>query len=230
MSDPKSASAGREVLIGNPANPEMIKGKMLASHLTWLRERLGTGASLDPFWATLPAGTRERLKEGIDPNGWYPFADAIHLDRAILLLAGEGSLASLGRYSADRNVPQYAIEGDAHRFLSLHAVLHSSFQNFGKAVYRPTGSGGRIEITGYTAYSPIYCGSGAAFFHRVLERFGYTDIEVRERECHCRGDNRCVFEMRWSGEPSAVKSAAAVKPAGSTSGSSSGQVLSARSA
>ena len=220
MSDPRSTSTGREVLLGNPANPEMVKGKMLAAHMTWLRERLGTGANLDAFWAAIPAPTRERLKEGIDPNHWYAFGDAVQLDRAILTFAGEGALASLGRYSADRNVPQYAIEGDAHRFLSLHAVLHSSFQNFGKSVYRPTGNGGRLEITGYTAFSPIFCGSGVAFFHRVLERFGYSSIEVRERECHCRGDNRCVFEMKWSGQPLNVK----------PEGSSSGQVLSARSA
>lgn len=211
---------GQEVLLGNPANPEMIKGKMLASHMNWLRDRLGAGASLDALWEALPDGTRERLQTPIDPNAWYPFADVVHLDRAIMAIAGDGTLAALGRHSADKNVPVYAIEGDAHRFLSLHAVLHSSFQNFGRAVYRSGDDSGRIEITGYTAYSPVYCGSAPAFFHRVLERFGYIDIEVRERECHCNGNGRCVFELKWRGGPVRVKS----------SGASSASALSARCA
>lgn len=212
--------AGREVLLGNPANPEMVKGKMLAAHLTWLTERLGPQAKLDELWNKLPAETRDRLQKAIDPLGWYPFADVVHLDRAIMALAGDGTLAALGRYSAEKNVPVYAIDGDAHRFLSLHAVLHSSFQNFGRAVYRSGDDSGRIEISGYTAYSPVFCGSAPAFFHRVLERFGYIDIEVRERECHCRGDQRCVFELKWRGGPVRARN----------SGSSSGPALSARCA
>jgi hypothetical protein len=212
--------AGQEVLLGNPANPEMIKGKMLAAHMNWLRERLGPGATLLPLWAALPEGTRERLQAPIDPNAWYSFADVVHLDRAIMSITGNGTLAALGRYSADKNIPVYAIDGDAHRFLSLHAVLHSSFQNFGKAVYRSGDDCGRIEITGYTAYSPVFCASAPAFFHRVLERFGYIDIEVRERECHCRGDARCVFELKWRGAPVRVKN----------SGSTSASALSARCA
>lgn len=217
--------AGSEILLGNPENPEMIKGKMIAAHISWLRERISPAspqsAALEPFWKALPDATRERLQNGVDPSAWYPFADLVSVDRAAITVAGDGPavLAALGRYSAEKNVPMYAIEGDAHRFLSLHAVLHSSYQNFGKAAYRPVESGGRFEITGYTAYSPIFCGSSPAFFHRVLERFGYTDVEVREVECHCRGNNRCLFEMRWKGTPSVR-----------TEGESSGQAQSTRSA
>ena len=194
-------AAGNEVLLSNPERPEMVKGKIIAAHLSWLPDTI---AGLEAFTNALPDGTRDRLRNGVEPAGWYPFADLIHVDRAIIAVTREDSksvLAALGRHSADRNVPKYALEGDAHRFLALHAVRHSSFQNFGKATYRPTHEGGKFEIAGYTAYSPIFCGSSTAFFQRVLERFGYKEIQVRETECHCRGDKRCLYEMRWTGSP-----------------------------
>jgi len=203
-------TTGREVLNGNPAHPEMIKGKMIAAHLSWLRERLSpaapSSAALEPFWKLVPEATRERLMDRVDPAAWYPFADVIAVDRAIVMVTGDGPavLAALGRHVAEKNIPMYAIEGDAPRFLALHAVLHSSYLNFGKASYRPQANGGRYEITGYTAYSPIFCASAPAFFHRVIERFGYTGIEVRETECHCREGNRCVLEFRWQGGPAAT--------------------------
>lgn len=203
-------TTGREVLLGNPARPEMIRGKMIAAHLSWLRERLNpaspASAALEPFWKLVPDATRERLMNKVDPAAWYPFADVVAVDRAIVTVAGDGPavLAALGRHVAEKNIPTYAIEGDAHRFLALHAVLHSSYLNFGKASYRPSENGGRYEITGYTAFSPIFCASSPAFFHRVMERFGYTGVEVRETECHCRDYDRCLLEFRWKGSPAGM--------------------------
>ena len=194
-----------EVLLGNAERPEMVKGKLIAAHLSWLPDSMTT---LEAFMNALPDTTRDRLRDGIDPTDWYPFADLVHVDRTIIALTKEDPksvLAALGRHSANRNVPTYVIEGDAHRFLALQAILHSSYQNFGKATYRPVHGGGKFELSGYTAYSPIFCGSAAAFFHSVLQRFGYEEVEVRETECHCRGDKRCLFEMRWSGKPAAVR-------------------------
>lgn len=197
----------REVL-SSGKNTEMVKGNMIAAHLNWVREQLAPGdprkADLEPFWKRVPAASRDRMRKGILAGDWYPFADMVAVDRTIVDMFGRGDdalLERLGEYSADKNVPEAALVGDAHRYLHLHAKMHDRFQNYGRSEYQPTFDGGRIVITGYQVYSPVFCSSAIGFFRRVLQRFGYESVHVRETECFCRGGKSCTFAMSWRGTP-----------------------------
>ncbi len=200
-----------ELLLGNLAKPEMVKGNMIAAHLNWVREQLNRkdprAADLTPFWEVLPPLNAEHLKTGVLAGDWYSFSDMVEVDRAIVTMFGKGDLAileTLGEYSADRNVPVSSLVGDAHRYFHLHARMHTRFQNYGVSEYHPQFGGGSMTFTGYTAYSPIFCRSGIGFFRRVLQRFGYDSVAVRETVCTCDGGGRCVFEMTWTGEPVSI--------------------------
>ena len=57
---------------------------------------------------------------------------------------------------------------------------------------------GRIRIENPSAFSPVYCISGAGYYEEALRLLQAPGpVEVREAACVTRGAPSCTFELSW---------------------------------
>lgn len=180
-----------------------MKGGVFKSHLTWLSDNR-TPQEREAVMKLLPAEARQALSGSILPSSWFPFAWLVELDRAMMNLFGGGKLEfleELGRYSARINLSTtYRVfnRDTNHEFFHNSALLHSQFQDFGKAAYEKSGdSSGKMVHTDYSSFSPIFCASAIGYYEGCITSHGAPKASVRETECQCYGDRSCTFEMKW---------------------------------
>jgi hypothetical protein len=176
-----------------------VKGSMLRAHIDWVRDHRDRD-SVIAFFEGVPPSMRNVLAAS-----WYPFEDAIKLDRIMMDQFGDGDLAfleELGAYSTRLNlsgVYRSFQRMGVHEFFRRSAVLHAQFQDFGTARYEELGANeGRMIHAGYPSYSPLYCSSAIGYYRECIRLHGGTDVDVWESHCHCRGGETCTFEMLWS--------------------------------
>jgi hypothetical protein len=188
----------KEVLSGGH-----LKGVIFRSHLAWAREHL-TPTELEHIWQRLGPEMKTTLGGPIVVSSWYPFEWLIKLDRTLIDLYGSRfpDLArDLGRYSARINLTTTyrAFDRESnHDFFRNSALLHSQFQDFGSSIYEALGpTAGRMKLTEYRCYSPLYCVSALGYYEQAIKNHGSTDASVAESECQCLGDKSCTFEMSW---------------------------------
>ena len=189
----------REIL-GDKAS---VKGTMLQAHVDWavakhpgLRERVAPRVGEQ---------SRGYLTGAHLVTEWVPFRCLVEIDRALAEGIGgppDDVYRQLGYNSAQANlagVYKSFVADEPHRFFDRGARLHDRFQNFGSAAYEQTGErAGRMRITGYYEYSPVYCTSALGYYRGVLEFMKVPGpIRVVESLCHCSGDDACVFELNW---------------------------------
>src|SRR3954469_3853840 len=146
-----------------------VKGAMLQAHLAWAGDKgpdmvRRIGARVGPEAARLVSG-QYLVTE------WLPFRLLIEIDRAIAAEVGgvpEEVYRQLGHHSAEINLSgvykSYVVD-EPHRFFDRGVRLHDRFQNFGHGEYEKTGeSSGRIRLTDYYEYSPVFCASGMGYY------------------------------------------------------------------
>jgi hypothetical protein len=193
-------SAGkREHLVG----AAQVKGTMIQAHLAWLRSQ-----GLDPGTTLLPHLAPDLAKlvtQGVLATAWVPLASLVAVDRAIAAAAmrsPDDVFRELGRSSAVSNLTSvYAgfVSEEPHRFFEKQARLHDRFQNFGASTYTVVGPrAGKMQLSGYTEYSPVFCLSAKGYYQGALETMKVPGpIRVRETRCVCGGDEECVFDLEW---------------------------------
>lgn len=181
-----------------------LRAHILKAHLAWAAKR----------WPNVPAALRPHL----DPAGLaivqapprgdtdtVLFSDLVRIDRALAAAAGgeaEQIYLALGVHSAQLNIgaayKAYAPE-QAHEFFKSMSTVHRAFQDFGKSRYERLGErSGRVRITRYSEFSPVFCVSGRGYYEEALRIMKVPGpIAVNEVQCHCAGDEACVFEMSW---------------------------------
>ena len=180
-----------------------VKGTMLQAHVDWgvakkpgMRERIAPKVSEQ---------TRGYLTGAHLVTEWVPFRCLIEIDRAIAEDLGgipEEIYRQLGWNSAQANlsgVYKSFVADEPHRFFERAVRLHDRFQNFGKAEYTNVGErAGRVRISGYEEYSPVFCASAQGYYKGALEFMKVPGpIRVAETECQCAGDAACVYEFTW---------------------------------
>lgn len=181
-----------------------IRAHILKAHLSWAAKRwpdvvAALRAHLDPALLTIverpPGGDTDTVL----------FSDLVRIDRALAAAALEDSekiYLALGVHSAQLNVggvyKTYAPD-QAHEFFKSMSTVHRAFQDFGKSRYEKLGDrSGRVRITRYSEFSPVFCISGRGYYEEALRMMKVPGpISVREVQCHCAGDEACVFEMSW---------------------------------
>jgi len=187
----------REKLIGKAA----IKGTVLLSHLAWLDEKKGDHRRcLEPV---LDAATFE-LVCSVQLATWIPLRTLINVDKAIATAVAEPPervSVELGRHSARMNLGglyKQFVPDEPHRFF-VGVTLHNTFQDFGHVDYKELGSrAGRIQLSQYPEYSPIYCASALGFYEEALKVMNAPGpVAIHESKCQCAGDPACVFDMSW---------------------------------
>lgn len=171
--------------------------------MTWLSEH-GKPGDREKVLEALPEDARQQLSGMILVSSWFPFAWLIELDRAIMNVCGGGkvdSIRDLGRWSATINLSTVYKAFDRksnHEFFENSALLHRQFQDFGTVKYERMGdAAGRMVVSEYPCYSPIFCASAIGYYEGVIESHGGKNPSVRESECQCYGDRTCTFEMSW---------------------------------
>jgi hypothetical protein len=190
----------KQELLGGQA---AVKGTMVQAHLAWATARMPDAAR--KVEARVPAEVKSLVNGDLLATEWVPFRSVIQIDRAIAEVVGgvpEVVYRDLGHHSAAINlggVYKSFVVGEPHRFFDRAARLHDRFQNFGKATYEQTGErAGRITLTDYTEYSPVYCASGLGYYEGALQLMKVPGpIKVSERTCVCAGDASCQFEFSW---------------------------------
>jgi predicted hydrocarbon binding protein len=186
-----------------PSPEPQISGILIAARFEFLRQVPGSDVVRRVIDA-LPGEERARLV-GVERNALYPFATLIVLDRTIAALVPEGDAVyeTLGEYSARlRNewLGEHNSLVSPHAYLSRLAEDHGRLQSFGQASYRRIGFGeGEIAYREYPQVDPIFCRSGRAFLRASLEQLvGKGGVSVVETRCQCRGDDACVYALKWS--------------------------------
>lgn len=179
-----------------------VKATMVAAHLDWASRNIAQHAAR--LAAALGPDDRTLFAKPWLATDWVPFRYIVTLDRAIAALAGgepEHVFEELGRHSARCNLggAYKAFQADdPHRFLERAALLHTRFQNFGRAAYVPVGPrAARLEFAEYPAYSPVFCTSERGYIEEALVMMHAPDPRVDEVSCACAGDSACVFDARW---------------------------------
>ncbi len=181
-----------------------VKGTMLRAHLVWTEGTLGDPVRvLEPHLA--PDLLEQRLRRPVLSVDWVPFAEVMAVDRAIARAAGgrpESTWRLLGRHSATTNLAgayRGLVLPEPHRFFRQSTVLHRRFQDFGTSAWTELGpTHGRMAMTGYPEFSPIFCASAIGYFYGVLAVLLVGEkTRVTEVSCQCAGEPSCVFDLSW---------------------------------
>jgi predicted hydrocarbon binding protein len=179
-----------------------IKGTILQAHLLWAQRRLGDVGRLRTHVGSECAA---HVDSTTLSTAWVPFRCLIAVDRAIAAAAGgspDRVFRDLGEHSARMNlggVYKSFDSSEPHRVFAEMGALHRQFQDFGEWQYAETAAAsGRITLTGYSEYSPVYCASALGYFEGALKMMHAPGrISVRETACQCAGDRECLFELSW---------------------------------
>ncbi len=152
----------------------------------------------------LPPEERARLLS-VKREAFYPFATLVALDRtmASLLPEGESVYDRLGEYAARlRNdwLGEHTALVSPHAYLARLAEGTWRLQTFGHTRYSRISFGeGEIAYSEYPQVDPVFCRSARAFLRASVEQLvGEGAVSVEETRCQCRGDDACVFAIKWT--------------------------------
>jgi diguanylate cyclase (GGDEF)-like protein len=175
-------------------------------YLTMLMENLAAQLSVDAIADVLTrAGETRTLKELTASSSWSSYDEfrrlLVEAQRTIdLLPAGEaGGLTARITFDSE-------IAGTIQGFGSPASVLGT---NTGRNPLLPIRQYETTEIgpnewtirerfdDGFDAF-PEFCEFVARQYRMIPLFFGLAEGDVTEEECQCRGDNSCLFRMRWA--------------------------------
>jgi hypothetical protein len=181
-----------------------VRADVLHAHLEWAAKRWPDyAARLKPHLGAEALALVEGPPRG--ESATVLFSQLVRIDQAIAAAAGGDPQAiyhALGEHSAEHNLKDvyqdYRPE-QPHEFFKSMSTLHRAFQDFGKSRYESRGErSGRISITRYREYSPVFCLSGRGYYEQALRMLKVPGpVVVEEIACHCAGDAACVFELSW---------------------------------
>jgi predicted hydrocarbon binding protein len=192
---------GKEVLTGPDPSLAKVKGVMFGGRKQFLVDTIGEDG-FNQFIAKLTPRTRGYVKTPL-ASSWSEFESLIELDRAIheeLKATYPHVLALIGAASAELGIGRIYRSLDSEElvhFFESNAKFHDQYQKFGRVRFEKTPAGGRMIYSAYPVYSPIFCASAFGYFLESILRHGGDDPAVAETKCQCRGDESCVFEMKW---------------------------------
>jgi acetyl esterase/lipase len=179
-----------------------VRGPVLQSRFEWVRRRHGA-ESVGRVLDGLSARDR-RVLEGVERDGWYPLSTFLHLEALLVRMYGHGEPAlaeALGADSARTRLEWLRAEA---ALISVHALLTRTaedfpiFFDFGDARYaRRAFTAGAFELSGFPHASPLFCRSYRGYLTETIRLHGAVDPLVDEEACQARGDERCVFVVRW---------------------------------
>ena len=173
----------------------------MRAHMDWVREYHGEHA-LDRVLLMLPVTVQHEVETAV-ATSWCSFASLIALDSALQERFGRGRdlMRELGRFSAHQNLSTtYRLfkRNDVHDFFRRSSLLHRQFQDFGGVAFSRLGAMScELRHVGAHCFSPLYCASALGYYEQVVVMHGGTNVTSEEVRCQCRGEEECVFRLRW---------------------------------
>jgi hypothetical protein len=171
------------------------KGAVLVGPIKFLRKRREEARGL------LAPELHHYLEERVRLSAWYPETDFAALIRAaIRLTPGDPDLAmeELGAAGAHVHAEFY---GDLLRSMGSNSsvfALWSTQHDTGELrALSDSSTSAQVELTGFDSPSRENCILCTGYIRGALAINGFEDIEIEKTLCVVRGDDRCVWRVRW---------------------------------
>lgn len=179
-----------------------MRGQIFQARFAWLKANHGP-AGIEAALSALSEDERRQLR-GLERERWYSFATLLRLDRAIAERLAPGDphiFERLGEASSRERTEwlgEHATLVSVHGFLSRAAEDHRAFHSFGTAVYRRAGfNGGELEYRDYPLPDANWCLTSVGYIRAVVSFLTSGPARVVERRCQARGEEFCLFDIRW---------------------------------
>lgn len=179
-----------------------IKGVVLRSRLTYVRENMGEDAVGHVLARLSPADQQELAR--VLPGSWYPFELQERLDDAIAAQMGIGEriFRLLGEQSARDNLASthraFVDAHDPHGLLQHAASIHEAYYDTGHREYERQGDRRAVLRTfDCLSSSRAECLSNMGWHQAAIEICGGQRSRVTDPLCRARGDAHCEYLCEW---------------------------------
>ncbi len=181
-----------------------IKGTMLCGRISYIRKYFGEEA-LDRVLEGFDEATAAMLRQGPLLSEWYPFELFLTFaERADQVCGnGDGSLLRpmAGQVAQDNLTTVYKtfFRVATPSFILKRAVQiwHQYYDSGELLIVRNEPRLVDIEISDFETPHHIHCESIAGWVQRCIQMTGARDCTVQHSRCRTRGDESCLFEVRW---------------------------------
>src|SRR4051794_9923691 len=184
------------------AGDRQVKGSLAKVVLSYVRRLLGD----DAVATVLADAEHHRPHAGLDgAASWISSGYILAIADAAAEICGEAEIGrrsgeELMRMQQERGTVDFILAtGSVDAALALAANGATKMSNGRRYVVEETGPL-RARIIGRYADSsirhPFFCGQAAGYFGGIPGAFGFSGL-IAEVQCQCRGDERCVYEIRW---------------------------------
>jgi diguanylate cyclase (GGDEF)-like protein len=185
------------------AGDRQVKGSLAKVVLSYVRRLFGE----EGVATVLAEAEHHRPRGGLDGAASWTSSDYIlAIADAAAGICGEAEIGrrsgeELMRMQQERGTVDFVVAtGSVEAALALAANGATKMSNGRRYVVEETGPF-RARIVGRYADSsvrhPFFCGQAAGYFGGIPGAFGFSGV-LAEVRCQCRGDERCVYEIRWS--------------------------------
>jgi predicted hydrocarbon binding protein len=150
------------------------------------------------------------LNDRILVSLWYPEEDQLELIRVLvqILSTTPGIPKDLDVYVLmGRDVAQNDMDklygkmlhkGDIDETLKFISSLWGLYHDTGSMTTTIIGPGhGRVELVNYGMPSTEMCRIQIGWITELVSLAGATDVHMVETQCHARGAQSCIWDLRW---------------------------------
>lgn len=194
---------------GSPQGPRtldadrQVKGSIAKTVLSYVRRALGEDAVADVLATVVGHGSTADL---MAPASWTSPAYTIAIANAAAATCGDADIGrrageELMRIQQERGTLDFLRSaGSVVAALELAANVGTKMSAGRVIEVAASGDGWATIEARYgrpTDAHPFFCGQAAGYYGHVPEVFGFNGV-ITEPECMSRGDERCVYRLRWS--------------------------------
>jgi diguanylate cyclase (GGDEF)-like protein len=185
------------------AADRQVKGSLAKVVLSYVRRLLGDEAVA----TVLAEAEHHRPDAGIEgAASWTSSGYILAIAEAAAAICGESEIGrrsgeELMRMQQERGTVDFILAtGSVPDALALAANGATKMSSGRRYVVEETGPFWARIVGRYADESvrhPFFCGQAAGYFGGIAGAFGFSGV-LAEVQCQCRGDERCVYEVRWS--------------------------------
>lgn len=181
-----------------------IKGTAMLNAVKFLRANFKERAL-----ELLPPAQRKHLNDRILVSSWYPEEDNLAIVRVLARIlkenvtdVGDDVYAYMGRYVAQADFSTFyanlILQGDPEETLGRAAVAWRMYHDTGSLSVSIQGPGrARMELSDYGLPSKEMCSVLKGVHEQMIVMAGAQEVSSKEINCRNRGDQSCVWEVRW---------------------------------
>ena len=185
------------------AGAREVNGSLSKMVLSYVRRVLGEEAMA----RVLEAAGQHRAAAALSGRGsWTSREDILAVAEAAAAVCGDPEIGrrsgeEMMRVARERGAVDFVrATGSVGAALEMTANAGTKMSRGRVFELREVGQDHAVLVATYQDSSyvdPFFCGQAAGYFGLVPEIFGYSGV-INETECMGRGDEQCVYRIRWS--------------------------------